>query len=92
MCSVGVLQTRTSCAVGTGSHQIVCMIAVYLSAGFPPVLSWYPILICFLYNMQGIIFLASWRSSIGLFESKPDPQDRNTRDLIMFSSYFYAIA
>ncbi len=35
---VEVLLTQTSCVVGC--HQVVCINAVHLSSGFPPVLCW----------------------------------------------------
>ncbi len=49
-----VLLTRTSDVVG--SHRIVCMSAVYLSAGFPPVLSWYLFLFAFFITCKELFF------------------------------------
>ncbi len=56
-----VLLARPSSVVGTGSHKIVCtyLIAVYLSADFLPMMSWYSYLLSV--NIHGIFFLAFLR-------------------------------
>jgi hypothetical protein len=54
-------RTGTSCVVG--SHQIVCMCAVCLSVGFPPMLTWYS----YLLSEPGVYYTGNYLSSFLMF-------------------------